>query len=265
MRPNLILHVSYAAQLADSIEQAVRDAVAGRPQMAVAYSGGLDSTVLAVIASRMTAVSCYTASTRDAHDWRDAPSRAMADGLETCLLELRSDDIRRLAGLSARVFDTDDPTTVGYTIPVLAVLESADEDAVMVGAGADELFAGYAKYESAENVADLMKFDLEKALSELANLHFYAKSVHKEIAAPFTSDGVIKASAAVPMPHKIGPQGRKLVLRDVAHTLGVRGYEKPKKAAQYSSGVARAIRRLAKEDGRTQRAWIEKQRELATI
>ena len=265
MRPNLILHVSYTAQLAESIGQAVREVIAGRPQVAVAYSGGLDSAVLAVIARRMTAVSCYTASTRDAHDWHNAPARAISDGLETRLLELSPEGIRRLAGLSARVFDTNDPSVVGYTIPLLAVLEVADDDIVMIGAGADELFAGYSKYESAENVANLMRFDLEKALSELSKLQLYAKSVHKEIAAPFASDGVIKASASVPMSHKMGPDGRKLVLRDVARSLGVRGYEKPKKAAQYSSGVAKAIRRLAKEDGRTQRAWIEKQRELATI
>ena len=240
-----------------SIERSVTNAVAGHPKVAVAYSGGLDSSVLAALAKRETDVRCYTACTPGSHDARNAPAHAEADGFALDILELTYADVKRLAALAVSVLGSNDPVRVGYTIPLLSVIHASREGTILVGNLADELFAGYAKYESVHDPTHLMRIDLEKALSEINSLVDYANCEHKHIAAPFASKGVFEAAASIPLSRMIGPQGRKLILRDVAREIGLAAYDRPKKAAQYSSGVAKAIERMAKRKGLNSRAWIE--------
>ena len=246
--------------LLEHLERAVTDSVAGRSRITVAYSGGLDSSVVAILAQRRVEVLCRTACTRNSKDMTEALLQARLDGLDLEISELTDADIEWFAGLAADVLGTDDPVRVGYTIPLLAVLTSAKDDTVLVGSCADELFAGYAKYESVNDVERQMEIDLEKALSELNKLTEYAKSEHKHLAAPFAAKVVAEAAAAIPMSCKIGPSGRKLILRDLAARIGAKGYDRPKKAAQYSSGVAKAMDRMAKHKGLPQRDWISAQR-----
>jgi asparagine synthase (glutamine-hydrolysing) len=243
--------------LLQSIERSVTEAVAGHPKVAVAYSGGLDSSLLAALARRETEVICYTACIPGSHDARSAPAHAKADGFALDILELTDDDVTRLAALAASVLRINDPVRVGYTIPLLSVIHASREGTILVGNLADELFAGYAKYDSVDDPAPLMRIDLEKALSEINALCNYANCEHKLLAAPFASNEVFEVAASIPLSQMIGPQGRKLILRDVAREIGLTAYDRPKKAAQYSSGVAKAIERMAKREGLTSRAWIE--------
>jgi asparagine synthetase B (glutamine-hydrolysing) len=137
------------------------------------------------------------------------------------------------------------------------VIHASREGTILIGNLADELFAGYAKYDSVNNPAALMQIDLEKALYEIDRLVDYANYEHKQLVAPFASDRVVELAASVPLSRMIGPQGRKLILRDAAREIGLAAHDRPKKAAQYSSGVAKAIKRMAKREGLTSRAWIE--------
>ena len=252
--------MSDSEKLLETLSGAVAEAIADSPKVAVAYSGGLDSTVVALLARRLARVMCYTACTRDSHDFRNACLHGKMDGLEVAITELEDADIERLAGRVSEYLDTTDPVRVGYTIPIIAVLERASENAVLVGNCADELFAGYAKYESSEAANHMMKLDLEKAVRELEQLQSLAKSERKLLSAPFASDEVIEAAAAFHISQKIGPHGRKLILRRIATNLGARGGDRPKKAAQYSSGVSKAMNKLAKGSGLTLNAWIAAQR-----
>lgn len=258
--PRSHIGVSDSEMLLETLAGAVAEAITDHPEVAVAYSGGLDSTILALLARRLARVMCYTACTRDSHDLRNACLHGAMDGLEVAILELEDADIERLAGRVSEHLDTTDPVRVGYTIPIIAVLERASENAVLVGNCADELFAGYAKYESSDAADHMMKLDLEKAVRELDQLQSLAKSERKLLSAPFASDKVIEAAAALHLSQKIGPRGRKLILRRIATNLGARDGNRPKKAAQYSSGVARSMSRLAKGSGLTQNAWIAAQR-----
>ncbi|MDH3366000.1 MAG: asparagine synthase C-terminal domain-containing protein [Thermoplasmata archaeon] len=249
--------MSEAELLLRSIERSVTDAVAGQPRVALAYSGGLDSSLLVALAKRETEVRCYVACTPGSHDAKAAPAHAEADGAALEILELTEDDIRRLAALAASILGSKDPVRVGYTIPLLSVVQACREGTVLVGNLADELFAGYAKYDSVEDPTALMKIDLEKALSELGKLNDYTNCEHKRFAAPFASKEVIETAASMPLSRLIGPRGRKLILREVARDIGLNAHDRPKKAAQYSSGVAKAIERMAKREGLSLRVWIE--------
>ncbi len=222
----------------------------------VAYSGGLDSSVIAALAGKCAEVTCYSACVKGSHDAEHVRAFARADGFDVKILELTDDDILELARLARSVILTTDPVRISYTIPSLRVIEGAAEPAVFVGNIADEIFAGYARYESSNNVTELMEFDLKKALNEIGLLSQYAQKRHKILLAPYADTAVVEASSHVALEDKLGPEGRKLILRECADIMELEASSRPKKAAQYSSGVSRAMRRLAKVEGKTVSEWV---------
>ena len=246
--------------LLKTIERAVEHLVRPHRTVGVAYSGGLDSSVIAALASRHTEATCYSACVKGSHDAEHVHAFARADDFGVRILELTDDDIPELARLARSVLLTTDPVRISYTIPSLRVIEGAVEGAVepavLVGSIADEIFAGYAKYESVDNVVELMALDLEKALHEMRLLSQYAEKRHKILLAPYADTAVIEASSQVALEDMLGPEGRKLILRKCAGMIGLEASARPKKAAQYSSGVSKAMKRLAKAEGKTVSEWV---------
>lgn len=244
------------AALLSTIERAVERLVQPHKNVGVAYSGGLDSSVIAALASRYAEATCYSACLKGSHDAEHVRAFARADGFDVNILELTDDDIPELARLARSVLLTTDPVRISYTIPSLRVIGGAVEPAVLVGNIADEIFAGYAKYESTDSVAELMAIDLKKALYEIGLLSQYAEKRHKILLAPYADTAVIGASSQVALEDKLGPEGRKLILRECADMMGLEASTRPKKAAQYSSGVSKAMQRLAKVEGKTVSEWV---------
>ena len=249
--------MEHAEELLRAIRQAVRASTGGSGRVAVAYSGGLDSSILARVASEETEVHCYTACVSESSDARNADGYASADGLTLDIVEIDDCQLRAYVRKAAAVTGTTNPVRVAYTIPVLVVLDSCRERCVLTGAAADELFAGYAKYASAEEPARQMSVDLEKALSELESLKIYADKLAKYLTAPFAQSCVLTLSARIPITEKLSRDGRKLVLREVGRRLGLRAADRPKKAAQYSSGVMRSMQRSARGEGLSLGQWVE--------
>jgi len=245
-----------SANLLNTIEKAVERLVRPHRIVGVAYSGGLDSSVIAALASRYAETTCYSACIKGSHDAEHVHAFAHADGFDLKVLELTDDNIRKLARLARSALLTTDPVRISYTIPTLRVIESAVEPAILVGNIADEIFAGYAKYESSDNVSEQMAVDLEKALHERELLSQYAEKRLKILLAPYADATVIGASSQVPLEDKLGPEGRKLILRKCADMIGLEASTRPKKAAQYSSGVSKAMKRLAKAEGKTVSEWV---------
>ncbi|HIH01629.1 TPA: hypothetical protein HA259_06100 [Thermoplasmata archaeon] len=82
--------------------------------------------------------------------------------------------------------------------------------------------------------------------------------MHKTLLAPYAHRRVRGLALRMNDGEKLGPGGRKLVLRECARILGLGASERPKKAAQYSSGVTKRMKQLAKSDGRSLGEWVAK-------
>ena len=238
------------------LRSSTKECVAGSDTVAVAYSGGVDSAVIEKVAREFTRTICYTCAVRGSHDHGRASICAAESGVELQMITLDREMLVGLVSKACSVLRSNDPLRVAYTIPVLCVIEASEHDVVLVGSGADELFGGYAKYLESADLSAAMADDIKKMQVENAMLRNYAKSIGKRMDAPFVSNELMSFAKGLPISRKLGQGERKIILREVARILGVLSYDAPKKAAQYSSGVMKEMKKMAKEQDKELREWI---------
>jgi asparagine synthase (glutamine-hydrolysing) len=241
-----------AWKLAIILRAVISEEVSGRKNVAIMFSGGLDSAVIAVIARKYCEPTLYTMGLEGSHDLEWARECAAVldmpwKGIVTC-----DDDIKKALGRVQSIHGMKNPkwmtTFVGFDI----ALGGIAEETVICGQGADELFGGYQKYLGADDAEIRMKQDLD----ELRNLEFPAyqsMAMHfkKQLLAPYLDERFVRFADTIDIEQKIGDRGNKIVLRDAAGLLGVPGMmaNKPKKAMQYGSGISKVIKKHLKNNG----------------
>jgi len=225
--------------------------VEGERKVAVAFSGGLDSSVIARSAAGHTGVMVCTAYARDSGDsWR-AREAALAMGLPIVLCELTEDNVG--AALSEMELPFV-PTLMDRSLWCLYRVVS--EGARRTGAGvmllgqlADEMFGGYAKYAEALKLRgsgaaeSMMVDDLKRYPSRGRVRDVAACGGLVEPRFPFEEEELREFASSLPVSFKIRDGERKAVLRRAAVILGVPESvaQSAKKAAQYSSGVQKLV------------------------
>ena len=212
--------------------------------------------MVAELASELSKTKCYSVAVPGSHDARTVVANADEEGRELELVSMTDSGLHVLAAKAAALLEDASPVAVGYTIPLLAVVERANEMLILAGNGADELFGGYAKYLTSSEPEQQMRGDLEKAMGEAAALAGYASGLGKRIEFPFLDEEVRNLAASIPLDRKMQGASRKVVLREAAGQLSLPSQHRPKKAAQYSTGILRRMEELAKADGKSVGSWI---------
>lgn len=244
-----------ASELASLLEESVARRVRGRTRVAVSFSGGLDSSILALLASRHTDVVLCSAFAPGSRDEDQAGKAAALLGLrlETALLDEET--------LGERVGEAQLPPgeatlmdkalwCIYSTTSALARREKAGM--ILLGQLADELFGGYKKYalrarEEGPEAAEKMMRDDVRGCADRGFLRDEAAcSAWAEARFPFADERVASFAEALPLEYKIRDGERKAVLRAAALELGLPEElaGAPKKAAQFSSGAAKILGRL---------------------
>ncbi len=237
--------------LASMLEGAVRERVAHLRKVAVAFSGGLDSSILAFLAKKHTKVVAVTVHSVASRDSAAAPAASEALGVEL---------IRETPGvqsLGAELAALDLPFSAGrmdrslfciYSIASRTAAEAGAE-AILLGQLADETFGGYMKYQRALSEegprasAEMMREDVAASGMRGFLRDEAACSRWLEPRFPYADGTVLRFGLGLPVEFKIRGGERKAVLRQAARRLGVPEElcDAPKKAAQYSSGVQRLL------------------------
>jgi asparagine synthase (glutamine-hydrolysing) len=219
----------------------------------VLFSGGLDSTVLAKLASTWCQVRLYTIGMPESHDLKVAEETASDLDMrwEGILLDRR--DILRALPRISEIIGTDNPLVLSFEMPLYIVSAMAKERLLISGQGADELFGGYARYARMSEAE--LSLNLDQDLKSLLTVGMererkIADAFGKDIRHPYLHRAVVEMAQHLPMSELIRDGERKKVLRDVATLLHLGPVAaRPKKAAQYGSGVMRQMRSEAKERG----------------
>ena len=230
------------------------EAVGGESKVAVAFSGGLDSSVVAKCAGARARVVAGTAFVRGAGDAKRAEAAAGALGLELATTELTGESaevaLRRLA-LPFVPTLMDRSLWCLFTAVAKMARDSGAKVLLLVQL-ADELFGGYAKYveelraSGEPGARRMMDADFHEYASRGKVRDVGACSPWVEPRLPFEAKGLVELASSIPTSFMIRDGVRKAVLRRAAVMLGVPEEQAaaPKKAAQYSSGVQKLVSAL---------------------
>ncbi len=216
----------------------------------VLFSGGLDSSLIAYLASEYSDVVLYTAGTEGSPDLEWARKASDILGLELREYVFTEEDVEEALGEIMFAIEEPDAMNLAIGTPLYFATKLAGEEGTRVllsGQGADELFGGYAKYLERP---ELMESDLEGlAERNLARDDKIAMLNGVEGRFPYLALPVVTAALNTPLDLKIRDNLRKFILRKAAEKLGLPKdiAEREKKAAQYGSGAQKILRRIGKK------------------
>jgi asparagine synthase (glutamine-hydrolysing) len=246
--------------------ESVRDAVSGalggvpeRDDLAVAFSGGVDS---ALVAAALDAP-LYVVGFEGSSDIEAARESAAAMGREADLRvhEVGLDAIEAAVPEVAAAIGRTNAMDVQIALPLFLVAERAAADGhhrLALGQGADELFGGYAKVAKApadpRTDADTVRgARRETVLSLPDQLERDVRALRAagvEPVTPLLHDDVVRAGLGLPGDWLVSGDVRKRALREAALAwLPDSVADRDKKAVQYGSLVAREVDRLARRAG----------------
>ena len=216
--------------------------------VAVAFSGGIDSGIVAALAVRhASSVRLYTAGTEGSHDIAAAREIAPQIGAELSEIAVRESDIPDILREVMRLTGSDSPMMLSFELPLFCVLRSCGEGFVAGGQGSDEQFGGYSKYagKGAAAMREEMATDMGRLFRETRPAEArMAQGFGKEILYPYLDRDLVAFMHAHPT---LGE-----VLSAAARDLGLPFLaDRPKKAAQYGSGTMDSVRRICKKRGIT--------------
>ncbi|MBI2077585.1 MAG: hypothetical protein HYT80_04325 [Euryarchaeota archaeon] len=252
--------------------------------IAIAVSGGLDSSILAALIAQHAdvTVQLVTVSVPGAVDSQRA--RLLAEHLGRPLLEVVMTaprleallpEIVPLIGTSrvdpARAQEWGippesafvSPLLTGWEVPLFVAAREARPYAkrLVVGQGADEWFGGYARYAGLEGDELILALDRDREALDRDVLPVEArigKHHAVQVHYPYLDAGVRGVARNLPPSALVDGADRKVALREVARILGLPEaiVSVPKTAAQYGSGVAGLLAGLAKKAGLHQNEYL---------
>ncbi len=261
--------MDYKSALKEKIYHSLRKLP--RKRVAVSFSGGVDSSVIAKMCKDIGKdVELYTVSFDSESDIKTAKKAANELGLPIIYLSVGLDELectlkkvlsmisyRKLAGLN---------TSIGF-YHVMEMVAKNNVDLLISANGSDELFCGYNRYKELypdnDEIKKYMLEILRIANHDMNQVRIIGKKFGVEYKVPLLDDDVVSFSMDIPLKLKIKSRKdelRKHILRDIARDIGLSEEisMKPKKAFQYSSGVMKGIRKLAKRNGFTKNSEMAK-------
>lgn len=220
------------------------------------FSGGIDSLVLAKILKNLGhEYTCYTAATsEDAPDLIAAKDTAKKLGLELKYKIVTREETETYLRKIVPLIEDNNVIKVGVALPLYIASELARDDGnkvIFSGAGADELFGGYHRYKTTNDLKKLNN-DCYSDLLKIYERNTYRDDVitmnnNLELRVPYLDKNVVAYALSIPSSWKINDDIEKYVLRKIAVDIGIPeefAFRK-KKAAQYGSGFDKMIEKLA--------------------
>lgn len=217
---------------------------------AVFLSGGVDSTILLKILINMKfKFSVYTLN-MGGEDIKFAKEFCLQEKIDLIEIIPSENEFTNMTKKVISLQKSCDVTTIGIALVSALLLEKVKEEYVITGLGAEEIFGGYQRHLKASNLLDECWSGLNAMYDTDLVREFIIYREHNKIPiTPFLDKQLIIQGMHVPDNLKIQGSFRKYILSLVAKELGISFFERPKKAAQYGSGVQKMLEKTAKKAG----------------
>ena len=223
------------------------------------FSGGVDSTILATLLKNISddiSVNLYTVGVESSEDLKYA--KKVAKSLDFPIKTTIIDETLVRESLNPVLDAIEEPNLmkigVGMTLYLATKMASNDGISItLAGQGADELFGGYYKYlttfkeKGPEFTQKSMIHDIEYGYDvNFERDDKIATFNGVDLRVPYLDEKLVNFALKIPIKYKINSDEdllRKRILRDIAIDIGVDKEiaERPKKAAQYGSGIHKIL------------------------
>ena len=236
---------------------AVKKRVDNLDRFGILFSGGLDSAIIVKICKDLGKdFTCYAIGFKDSKDLVYAKKAATLMNLKLKIKILNEDDLRNALINVVKILDNTNPVYISIACVSylgLKFVKDSDENIVINGLGAEEIFCGYQRHlkasdeeiheESWRGLREMWKVDLERD-------YLIAQFMDVNVRTPFMDQDLISNSMKIEPNLKISNSVKKIILRSFAKKINVPAEiaDRPKSAGQYGSKINHEIKKLARKN-----------------
>ena len=224
-------------------------------KIGIAFSGGVDSTLLAKICEKQGySIILLTVGFEDSHDILFSKQVNELLKLPHQILKIDKKNFDTILSKIKNKLKTDNLSWNENCIAFYFISELAKNltiNTVITANGIDELFCGYNSYRDAikdgeSKVREMMDSKLENEIQMMKAINDVCSEFKVKITQPFLSNNFITFAKNIPISHKIKNSDdllRKHIIREAALKFGVPEISatKRKKALQYGSLIHKAF------------------------
>ena len=210
---------------------------------AFALSGGIDSSLLYSVLGKGR--HAYCAGTEGSLDFIYAEELCRISGTTLSRINVEDDDVLEFTNIVKSIDPEISFLDLGFETVLAIVLSRINEDALVTGQGADEIFYGYRKF------SDGREEDNKRSLDKLFRLTLpreskIAEYFGKKLITPYLENGIPEYFSKMDRGVHLDEVNNKLILREAGRISGLPDsiYLRGKKAAQYGTGIKKVQERL---------------------
>lgn len=267
----MVNKAKHKKELKDNIVRVVEKSLTGQDKIAVAFSGGLDSALLAKVCQDLgKSVNLLTIGFPEASDIEWAEKVAGELNLPLQVKELDKKELEQaIKELAGKI---DFPGVRDFEIAlslyiVFKFVANRGFETILTATGLDALFCGFDK--TRRILKEQGRDELDELNRKVVNHAQSAEKIFSQLAQglkirkinPFISQDFVDFALGVPSELKVVDECdriRKHILREVAIELGVpeSAAMRPKKAIQYSTKIDQVIKKMARAAGGSREEYL---------